>query len=400
MNISSPSSLWRGRFFILAGILLSAFNLRTAVTSITPIMDSLAQEFGFGTTLMGIIGMSPTAAFALFGVATPWLIRRFNLLSVALLSMLLASLGLVLRSFALETWQLLLANFVALAGMGMGNVVLPPLVKSYFPLRIGSVSTAYITLLQIGTVLPALFAVPLATAYGWPWALGVWAAPAFLALLIMLALFLKKPVPELQLNIQATNAAKLAVWRSPLTWGLVLMFGMTSLISYAIFTWLPLILVQSGASAKFGGNMLALFAALGLISALLMPWAATKMRNPYPLVVLCLLAYAVAFPGLMFAPLSYPVLWVVMLGLGPSTFPLALTLINLRTRSSHGSASLSGFAQGMGYLISCAGPFLLGVLRESSQGWVVPLSFLGLCAVIMAIGAWQVCKPRLLEDTL
>ena len=33
---------------VLAGILLSAFNLRTAVTSLTPLLDVLGAEFGFG----------------------------------------------------------------------------------------------------------------------------------------------------------------------------------------------------------------------------------------------------------------------------------------------------------------------------------------------------------------
>lgn len=398
MNAQTLSP-WRGRLLVLASLLLAAFNLRTAVTSITPIMDLLAEEFGFGSTLMGVIGMSPTAAFAVFGVFTPALILRLNLLPVAFLSMLLAMLGLVFRSLAFETWHLLLANFIALAGMGMGNVVLPPLVKSYFPMRIGVVSTAYITMMQIGTMLPALLSVPLNTQYSWPIALGVWALPAAVALGFMAVLWVKNPSSELQLH-SAANHQKLPVWRSSLAWGLVFMFGMTSLITYAIFTWLPLLMVDAGASPEFGGVMLAWFAAVGLSSSLLMPWAGAKMRNPFPLVVFCLAAYAVAFPGLMFAPMSYPWLWVTAMALGPSTFPLALTLINLRTSTSQGSASLSGFAQGFGYLLSCMGPFVLGVMRDLGTGWMLPLGFLACCAVVMAFGAWQVCKPRFLEDTL
>lgn len=388
---------WRGRFFILAAFLLFAFNLRTAVTSITPILDVLAQEFHLNKTMMGVLGMLPTAAFALVGVATPWLVRRSSLLSVAVLSMLLATLGLFVRSFAFEAWHLLLANFIALAGMGMGNVILPPLIKSYFPLRIGLLSAAYISLIQIGTLLPALLAVPLTSRYGWAQALGFWAFPALVAGCFALLLRIKNPRPEFVASL-STPSTSVVIWRSPMAWGLVLMLGMTSLISYALFTWLPLLFTEAGASAEFGGAMVALFAALGLVSSLLMPWAATRLRNPYPLVLLCLAAYAVAFPALMFAPLSCPILWVVLLGLGPSTFPLGLTLINLRTRSAAVSASLSGFAQGVGYLLSCLGPLLLGVLRELGQGWVLPLSFLSLCALIMALGAWSICKPSFVED--
>ncbi len=49
--------------------------------------------------------------------------------------------------------------------------------------------------------------------------------------------------------------------------------------------------------------------------------------------------------------MKWPLLWFVLLGLGPSTFPLSLTLINLRTRSAAGSAALSGFMQGLGYTL-------------------------------------------------
>ena len=57
----------------------------------------------------------------------------------------------------------------------IGNIVLPPLVKRYFADRVGTVSTLYITVLQAGTILPALVAVPVMEAAGWRISLGLWA---------------------------------------------------------------------------------------------------------------------------------------------------------------------------------------------------------------------------------
>ena len=412
--MNSTSSPCTGRMLVLAGILLSAFNLRTAVTSLTPLLDTLASVFGFGATMIGVFGMVPTAAFALFGVLTPSIARRIGLENAALLSMLLAAVGLLGRGFATDTWQLLATSALALAGMGIGNIVLPPLVKRYFPFRVGSVSTAYITLLQIGTMLPALAAVPLAQAAGWQVALGSWSLLAVVAALSWVAVLIQQHrrgsvVAALhdQSVLRDDGARGLAVpeplqhmklWRSPLAWGMVFMFGMTSLITYAMFTWLPVLMVEAGASQEFGGMMVALFSAFGLLSALGAPFAAVRMRNPYPLVAMCVVAYAIAFPGLLLAPMSMPVLWVILLGIGPTTFPLALTMINLRTRTHAGATALSGFAQGIGYTLSCAGPLLFGVLHDSSQGWGLPFAFLSACVVLMAIGGWQVCKPQMLED--
>ena len=403
-----PLPLLRGRFLVFAGILLAAFNLRTAVTSLTPLLDVLGRELGFGAALAGTLGMIPTAAFAVAGVATPRLAHRIGLERTALLSMVLSATGLLARALAGGTGGLVAGSALALLGMGIGNVILPPLVKRYFPDRVGRVSTLYITVLQVGTMLPALLAVPLATAAGWRVSLGIWTLLAMVAALPWLGL-LRGPVragapaatpagavdaaPEL-----ATPPAHSGVWRTALGWGMALMFGMTSLVTYAMFTWLPKLMAEAGASPAFGGTMVALFSALGLVGALLMPSLAVRMRNPYPIVLACAACHLSAFAGLLWAPMSAPLLWVALLGLGPSTFPVSLTLINLRTRTPGGSAALSGFMQGVGYSLSCAGPLLFGWLHERSHGWQWPFAFLALCVGVLVAGAWFACRPGVLED--
>lgn len=414
-STSSPVStpFWSGRGLVLAGIVLSAFNLRTAVTSLTPLLDELGRSFGFGTTMTGVFGMMPTAAFALFGVLTPGIAHRIGLERTALLSMLLAAAGLLLRSAAGGTAGLLVGSAIALAGMGIGNIVLPPLVKRYFAGNVGTVSTLYITVLQLGTILPALFAVPLAAAANWQVSLGSWALFAIVATLPWAALLVierRHASPLAQVHDSAVTlddeapeliepAASGRIWRSPVAWGMALMFGMTSLITYSMFTWLPKLLVEAGGSAALGGAMVALFSTLGLISALTMPALAVRMRNPFLIVLGCFAFYALAFAGLLLAPMKWPVLWVALLGMGPSTFPLALTLINLRTRTPGGSAALSGFTQGVGYSLSCLGPLLFGLLHEYSRGWGLPFAFLGLCALVLLFGGYLASKPRMLEDT-
>ncbi|WP_159679138.1 MFS transporter [Luteimonas sp. 9C] len=388
---------------VLAGIALSAFNLRTAVTSLTPLLDVLGDVFGFGSTTAGLLGMLPTAAFAVFGVATPALTRRIGLERTALLAMSLAGGGLVLRSLAEGVGALGLGAGIALAGMGIGNVVLPPLVKRWFPGRVGAISTLYITVLQLGTMLPALLAVPVADATNWRIALGIWSLTAFAAAAPWLWLLLRHrealapPAPGIEAHARAAPAGR--VWRSPIAWGMTLMFGMTSLITYSMFTWLPLLLTEAGASPAFGGTMVALFSTLGLVGALGMPSIAVRMRNPFVIVLLCAACHLTAYAGLLFAPMAAPVLWVILLGLGPSTFPLALTLINLRTRTPTGSAALSGFMQGTGYALSCAGPLLFGVLHAATGGWHWPFALLLLAVAVLVVGGWLACKPRWLEDT-
>ncbi len=402
----------RGRLLVLAGILLAAFNLRTAVTSVTPLLDVLGREFGFGTMVAGVIGMIPTAAFAAAGIGTPRLAQRLGLERTAVLSMALAAAGLLWRSLAGGTGGLLAGSAVALAGMGIGNVILPPLVKRYFADRIGPVSTMYITMLQVGTILPALLAVPVADVAGWRVSMGAWSLLALATVLPWVAVLrIERRAGSVLARIRgravaaggdapelAAPPARGRTWTTALAWGSALMFGMTSLVTYAMFTWLPKLLVDAGASPAFGGAMVALFSTLGLFSALVMPSVAVRMRNPYPIVLACAVCHLSAFAGLLWAPMAAPLLWVSLLGLGPSTFPISLTLINLRTRSQAGSASLSGFMQGVGYGLSCAGPLLFGALHAASRGWALPFAFLALCVGVMLAGAWYACRPGHLED--
>ncbi|KFA28992.1 MFS transporter, partial [Xanthomonas vasicola pv. musacearum NCPPB 4384] len=98
--------------------------------------------------------------------------------------------------------------------------------------------------------------------------------------------------------VTPTPEAEGRVARTALGWSMAITFGMTSLVTYSMFTWLPTLLREAGASPAFGGTMVALFAALGMVGALTMPALAVRMRNPFPIVLLCAACHLVAFAGL------------------------------------------------------------------------------------------------------
>lgn len=391
-----PPSLFKGRLLAFAAIVLVAVNLRSAVTSLTPLLDRLGHVFGFGSTMTGVLGMMPTAAFAVFGLATPRIIRAIGLERTAILAMVLATIGLLVRAFAGNVGMLMLGSGIALAGMGMGNVVVPPLVKRYFADRVGTLSTIYITVLQAGTMVPALLAVPVANQFDWRISLGMWSLLSAAALLPWVLLARSAPRAETATTGSGHTAGH--VWKTSLGWGMALMFGMTSLGTYSLFTWLPKVMVEAGASESLGGVMVALYSAIGLAPSLLVPALAVRMRNPFPLAVMVFVLNMIAFSGLLWAPMSAPWLWTIIAGLGPSTFPLGLTLINLRTRSQAGSAALSGFMQGVGYSLASLGPLLFGWLNGASGGWGWSFAFLAFCSAVLLVAAWFACKPQQLED--
>ncbi len=406
-----PAAPWRGRRVVLLGVVLVALNLRIAVASVSPILDLVRADVALSATEAGLLGTIPVVSFAAFGSVTPVLARRIGLEPLLVLAMLLSATGEVVRSGTSTSTGFLAWSVIALAGMGMGNVLLPPVVKRYFPDRIGVVTSVYSVTMTFSTALPALLAVPVAERLGWRASLSVWSAVGVLAALPWLVVIVRSAAARVELGgllrrAPATTPALTSrhrsggrVWRSPLAWGMAVTFAMNSLNSYAMFAWLPQILVDGGTSPHAAGVWLSVFAILGLPPALVAPIAASRMRNPIGLVVFFVVCFVASYVGLLLAPGGPVWLWILLGGFGPGAFPVLLALINLRTRTSAGAASLSGFTQGVGYAIAGTGPLLMGVLYDATGTWTTSLLFLTGTLVVLVVAATVACRPGMLEDT-
>ena len=87
---------------------------------------------------------------AVVGFAGPALAARFRDGHVLATAMLLAAAGLVLRALAGSFALFTTGTVVAMAGGALGNVLLPGLVKRWFPERTGLLVGAYSTALAVG----------------------------------------------------------------------------------------------------------------------------------------------------------------------------------------------------------------------------------------------------------
>jgi CP family cyanate transporter-like MFS transporter len=108
----------------------------------------------------------------------------------------------------------------------------------------------------------------------------------------------------------------------------------------------------------------------------------------------------VGYLGLWLVPATVPWLWALLLGVSQASFPLALTMIGLRSRSTRGVAQLSAFAQGVGYLISIPGPILVGVLYDHTAGWTAPLAFMAALLVPQAVAGVLAGRDRFVESEM
>ncbi|WP_025776930.1 MFS transporter [Brevibacterium sp. VCM10] len=356
----------RIRFLIVLGIVFAAFNLRPGVTGLSPLLDTMGEEIDLSAVFLAVIGMLPPLLYGISGFITPRLYARFSGLGLTLAAMVMVMIGLGVRAVIDSPSLFLALSVLALLGMGIGNVILPPLVKSYFPDRVALMSTVHVGLLQFGTFIPPLVAVPLASGVGWRGSLLVWAAFAALGAVVWIVIRIVRPAPATEVAVAVVGGSELSrLLRSRRAWALMTMTGLTSFNNFILFTWLPSLLTRSGFDAAFGGAMLALVTAIPLVLGFVLPTIAQKMRSAHLIVVGFCLSLAVGYLGLWLLPTAAPVLWTVLLGIGISTFPLALTLITLRARDAEAAASLSGFVQGGGYLLAATGPLIFAFLIQS-----------------------------------
>lgn len=399
--------LWAGRAIVMIGIILVSVNLRTAATSLSPIVREVAHDIPLSAVGLGLLGMLPPIMFASAGFFAPRLARKLGLEGAVIASILAMMVGFSARALVSEYWGLFAGTLIALAAAGAGNILLPPIVKRYFPDRIGLVTSIYATAVAVGTTLPPATAYPIAEAAGWRSSLAVWVFLAVVSLPPWIAVLAKRRRTML---VVADNAPELEepepsmvgkISHSRVAWAIAIVFALTSFQAYSLFAWLPQLLIDYvGVSALEAGLILAFWGAMGMVASFIAPILVARLSNVGWVLYIGAAGFVFGYLGLLFAPGVSPWLWAGLCGVGQIIFPACLALINLRTKTHDGSIALSGFAQAIGYSIAALGPLLVGLLHDLTGGWVASLILLAGTAAVFVYFGVVLRTPRCVEDEL
>ncbi|MCY0933791.1 CynX/NimT family MFS transporter [Streptomyces sp. H34-S4] len=397
---AAPQPAWLGPV-LLVGIVLAALNLRPAITSLGALFEETRTGLGMSGTVAGLITSVPALCFAVFGVTAPRLSRRFGPAAVVCAGMAAVAAGLLIRPFATNAAGFLAASALSLAGIALTNVLLPVIVKRWFPDRVATMTGLYSMALAAGTSLAAATTVPLTEALGGSWRTGllIWAFLAVAAVLPWLPIAAAARKEKAAAGVPAARPdAGPSVVRSRTAWALACYFGLQATGAYITMGWLPQIFRDAGVSASTAGVLLAVTMVMGVPLAFVIPGLAGRMRNQGPIAVVLGLFGLVGYLGLYFAPVAGAWAWAVLLGVSNCAFPLVITLIGLRAKSPAGVVKLSAFAQSTGYLISIPGPLLIGALYQHTGGWDLPLALMaGLLVPQIALGVLA-GRDRTIED--
>ncbi|MEU8684827.1 MFS transporter [Streptomyces sp. NPDC048611] len=387
---------------LVAGLVLAALNLRPAITSLGALLEEVRTGLGMSGTVAGLLTSVPALCFAAFGIAAPRLARRRGPGVIVCAGMAAIAVGVAVRPFAGGTGGFLAASALALAGIAVSNVLMPVVIKSWFPHRVGTMTGLYSMALALGTSLAAALTVPMTAALGGSWrtGLGVWAALAAVAVLPWLVVVRQRRAAA---GAAPSGAARpvetpVRITASPTAWALAAFFGLQATAAYITMGWMPQIFRDAGVSAGTAGVLLAVTMAMGVPLSFVLPRLATRMRHQGPLVALLGLCGLAGYAGLWLAPAAGAWAWALLMGISNCAFPLALTMIGMRATSAAGVVKLSAFAQSVGYLISIPGPLLVGTLYQHSGGWGLPIALMaGLMVPQVAVGVLA-GRDRRIED--
>jgi CP family cyanate transporter-like MFS transporter len=387
-----------GGALLLTGIMLLAFNLRAAITGLPPIFPELESVLHVSSGSLAVLAAVPVLCFGIFSGAGAPLSRRYGEERVLAAALLLVAAGLLLRG-AVPHALLFPGTIVAGIGIALMNVLLPSLVKRRAPDRAGLLIGLYLLALSAGAIAASALAVPVFTAAGGGLAatrlaLGLWAGPALIAVLVWAPQLRYRTLPEGAAAAAPGRPAgrrtgALAMRRHALAWQVTLFMGLQSLSYYAALSWFPTMFRDRGASAAYAGTLLALMNLGNAVTALAVPVLAHRFRDQRVLAAVSMSVTAAGLAGAGFAPSGVAPVFMFLLGLGQgASLGLGVYYTMARAPDPVTAASLSAFAQGIGYLLASTGPLLIGFLHTATGSWTAPVTVLLAVAVLQLITGW------------
>lgn len=384
---------------LLSAVALVSVNLRPGASSIGPVLEEVRLGLGMDAGVAGAVTGLPGLVFGLVGAVSVAFARKVGMTAGIAVGLVAATAGLLLRVTTASVPVFLLLTVVALAGMAVGNVLVPAWIKAHG--HAVALMTVYGTGLVVGGTIGPLLTAPASDIGGsWRVGLGMWGLLALLALPLWAWLAAREHRSPAEHRVAGDAPPSGRVAHSPTAVALTVLFGVQSMHAYVQFGWLPQVYRDAGISAASAGALQGLLSSVGILGALVMPTVIARGRGLRGLAVSFGVALALGYVGLLLAPATLPWVWALLLGHAGLAFPTAIALIAARTRHPSVTAQLSGFVQPVGYALAAIGPFAVGLLHDATGGWTLVLALLALTSIPLTVAGVRVARPTYVDDEI
>ena len=377
---------------VLTALFLVILALRPQLVGLGPLLPQIQAELGVSHAVVGLLTTIPVLCMGLFAPLGPVIAARFGARrTLAVCVAGIVGFGLLRAGLAGPLGVVASTLGLGLA-MGTAGALMSIVVKERASTRPALATGVYAAGIVAGSLVAAAAAVPLALALGgWRAAMAVFALASIGSLVGWLVLLPRdgQTVPGDRVGAPALP------WRSRLAWGLVLVFGIQSLLYYGTISWLPDVYIERGWSETSAGSLVAVLHLVGLAVGILVPWAADRVGTRRGQMATVALFGLVGFLGVVALP-DAAWLWAVLLGIGlGGIFPLTLTLpVDVAGEPAEVGAVAALMLLG-GYLISGTGPVLLGLVRDATGDFGASMLLLVALNIVLVLACLALSPSRL-----
>lgn len=388
---------------ILLAVLVG-LNLRPSMAVIGPLAHRIQQDIGASFSQIALLTSLPVLAMGLGCFITLRLTRYWNMSKMVATSLLLIALADVLRLQVSTHTGLLLTALTAGIGIACIQVLLPILIKQQHRHQAALVMGWYVAAIMAGAAVSAASASWLTAQLGhWQGSLAFWGLIAFVAWCVWqqpwAGLSQKEQAQsrtaDHENSIQDHNAQAISTPTKPLTqqtrpWLLALFFGLGTSGYTCVLAWLPPYFVSLGFSEAEAGFTLGYLTAIEVIAGLALPALASYRLDRRRVMLPTLMIGALGFVLLAHAPLSLTWISLTLLGIGiGGIFPLSLIVCMDHHADPKTAGAITGFAQGIGYMMAATAPWLAGIIRDQLDQWSYSWIALAVLYGVMILMAWR-----------
>ena len=356
---------------IILGVIFLSLILRTPITSVGAIVGPLKSILDINNTVAGFITTIPLIAFAIFSPMVAKLSNKAGLEKTLLLAALVISIGLGLR-FYINTYVFFITTFIIGVGITIGNVLLPGLVKKYYPKKLGLMTGFYAVVMNVGAALAAGISYPILSSniggekFSTGLAVNIWIIIAIINIFVYTAMSKNSSLSEIKDEHEKVHG----YFKYSKMWTIMLSMGLQSALFYCSVSWFAEIMISKDFSPETAGLLLSISQFAQFPSTFIVPILADKVHNKLIIPVVITIGYLVSLVGMLYTSGNFVLMltFIIIFALaGGGSFSYVMYLFSVKSRNESEAADISGLAQSGGYLLAAIFPPLLGYIRDISD---------------------------------
>ncbi|AJC86461.1 MFS transporter [Campylobacter sp. RM16704] len=382
------------KFFWINILVVIAFalNLRAPITSIGPMIEYIQEYYKINSTLAGMLTTLPLIAFGLIS----FFVAYFSQIKALFFALVLIIVGEFIRSYG-GSIGLFSGVFLIGGGIAIANVLLPSFVKEKFSKNTYKIMGLYGSILGLSSIIGVALSLPLLKSFSVPEAMFFWVILALVALIFYLPHLKNKRL----LRTKKKSINKMNIFLNLTAWKVTIVMGLQSFLSYSLFAWLSVMISEKGFGVDFGSNVLLLSQIIGMPIAFFLPIILGKLRSHAKSFVIVVLGFMYILSFIIIFICETKVILLldsIFLGCASSgVFTVSLLFIAIKSSNSTIAAKLSAMSQGIGYLIAAQAPWIIGMLHDKFDNFILGFVMLIAIAIILNIFVFLAYKAPVIK---